>query len=423
MHRLLTFASAVALAILPATADWLEWRGSPLRDGIWRDISLPAVIPSGGFPTAWKATLGQGYSGPSVAGNRVYVMDRLKPPLAEVDTERVVCLDAQDGHFLWTNAYPCAVHYPYGYENGPRNTPLIEGNSVYTLGGMGTLSSLDAVSGSIRWRHDLAAEYHAHIPNWGVSSQPLLVGDSLVVMVGNTNDACVVAFDKGTGKEHWRSLSERPSYVPLLSIPNGSGRSAIVWTADGVHGLDTQTGAEQWGFPFRCKYDEAVHTPLFDGTKHRLYFPHDWSGTLVVQLDSDHQHATLVGTNRNLSMLHSAAVLLDGVIYAVNHNSGDAPAQGELRALDVKSGELLWKTNAVTPMKRWAQAAITYNEGNHCAYILNDQGELILARLTRSGYEELGRSQISGKTWSHPAFSNGCVYVRSETSLICAKLK
>ena len=408
---------------MPATADWPEWRGSPRRDGFWTDRSLPISLPKDGPPIVWKASLGSGYSGPAVVASRLYVMDRLKPPLAPVDTERVLCFDSHTGKPLWTNTYPCSVHYPYGYENGPRTTPLVRDGAVYTLGGMGMLSCLDASTGIIRWRHDLGGELKIHIPYWGVGSQPVLSGNLIIVMAGGASNACVAAFDRKSGIEKWRNLGERPSYAPLVTIGAKKQEEVVVWTADGVHGLAVSDGVERWGIPFRCKYDEAVHTPIFDDKTHRIYFPHDWFGTLTVQLDDKLASATLLGTNLNLSMLHSTAVLLDGVIYGVNHNSGDKPGQGELRALDVQSGGLLWKTNTLTTPQRWAQASITYNKGNQCAYILTDLGDLVLARLSRSGFDELARYPLCGKTWSHPAYSDGCIFARAETSLVCARLR
>ncbi len=420
--RQFLFSWLAACLTIRAAADWPEWRGGPRRDGVWRDDSLPAAISNSGPTYLWKAPLGTGYSGPSVAAGRLYVMDRLKPPQAETDTERILCFNSSTGAGLWTNSYPCAVHFPYGYENGPRCTPLVRDGRVYTIGGMAMLSCLDAATGEIIWRRDLAKEYRIKIPSWGVASQPVLEDGRLIMMAGSTNGACVVAFDRG-GTELWRSLSERPSYVPLLGIDSGSRREVVVWTADGVHGLDPGSGAEQWGFPFKCKYDEAVHTPVFDAGLHRLLFPHDWNGTLVVDIDPKKSGASLVGTNFNLSMLHSAALLRDGVLYGLNHNSGDKAWQGEFRAIDVATGAVLWRTNSLTTPQRWAQASISFNEGNGCAYILTDQGEFVLARLSRNGFDPLGRVQLCGKTWSHPAYSDGCIFARAETSLVCARLK
>jgi outer membrane protein assembly factor BamB len=404
-------------------ADWPEWRGSERRDGVWRDPSLPTELPAQGFSNLWRVLIGTGYSGPSVAGGRLFVMDRLKPPQAEVDTERILCFDSKTGAGLWTNAYPCSIHFPYGYENGPRGTPLVRGGRVYVLGAMGMLSCLDAKSGEIAWRCDLAQDYRIRIPSWGVASQPILEDGALIVMAGGADGATVVAFDQADGKEKWRSLAERSSYSPLIGIESGARRQVLVWTAEAVHGLEPATGAERWRFPFKCKYDEAVHTPLYDVASHRLFFPHDWNGTLTLDFDPAKGAATMVGTNLNLSMLHSAALLRDGVIYALNHNSGDKPSQGEFRAIDVRTGEILWKTNSITTPQRWAQASVTYNEGNRCAYILTDQGELVMARLSRTKIEVLGRSQLCGKTWSHPAYSDGCIFARAETSLLCARLK
>jgi outer membrane protein assembly factor BamB len=160
---------------------------------------------------------------------------------------------------------------------------------------MGKLTCLDAASGVVRWQRDLAHDFKIHIPFWGVGSQPLIANNLLVVMAGGASNACVIALDPKTGAEKWRNLGERPSYAPLLAIGKKKQSQVIVWTADGVHGLSITDGHELWGLPYRCKYDEAVHTPIFEEKLRRVYFPHDWFGTYTVQLDESLAAAKIIG--------------------------------------------------------------------------------------------------------------------------------
>src|SRR3954463_2544603 len=144
-----------------------------------------------------------------VAGGRVYLLDRRKGP---PEVERVLCLDAADGKPLWTHEYPAA----YGkmeYGNGPRATPTVHAGRVYTFGAVGHLHCLDAATGKVVWARDTVKEFNGRVPTWGHACSPLVDGDRLVVQIGGAPDADLVAFDRHTGKEVWRSLRDRPGYA------------------------------------------------------------------------------------------------------------------------------------------------------------------------------------------------------------------
>ncbi|MHB8521363.1 MAG: PQQ-binding-like beta-propeller repeat protein [Limisphaerales bacterium] len=413
------FATAGCLC----AADWPEWRGGPERTAVWNDPTLPAALPKDGPKVLWKKTIGDGYSGPSVAAGRVCVMDRLKPPAAGEDTERVVCLDANDGHELWVCAYPCALKLRGGYENGPRATATVRDGKVYALGAMGNLHCLDAATGKILWSVDVVKDYHARLPNWGVANAPLVEGKLLVFQAGGQPDATVLALDKDTGKEIWRSLSDKPSYAPIIAINSGHQRQFIVWTGQSICSLNPANGQVFWRQPRACQYDEAVATPLFHQGLNLLLCCHDWSGTMAIQLEADKPGFNLAWTNSSISCLHSTPVIEGNHLYGLNHNSGQAEHQGEFRCVNLATGQMVWANTRLTQPRRWAQASLTLNAGNGVYYILTDLGELVLARCTPAGYEELSRAQLTGKTWSHPAFANHRIYARSETALLCATLE
>jgi outer membrane protein assembly factor BamB len=403
--------------------DWPEWRGGPERTAVWNDATLPTVLPKEGPRILWKHTLGTGYSGPSVAHGRVFVMDRLKPPAAEEDTERVVCLDADDGHELWVCAYPCALKVRGGYENGPRATPTVNHGKVYALGAMANLHCLDAATGKILWNVDAVKDYHARLPNWGVANAPLVEGNLLVFQAGGQPDATVLALDKNNGQEIWRSLTDKPSYAPLIAITSGHQRQLIVWTGQSICSLNPANGQVFWRQPRACKYDEAVATPLFHPDLNLVLCGHDWNGTMALQLDSAKPGFNLAWTNFSISCLHSTPVIEGNYLYGLNHNSGQAEHQGEFRCVNLVTGQMVWSTTKLSPPRRWAQASLTRNAATGIYYALTDLGELVLARCTPTGYDEVSRAQIIGKTWSHPAFANHRIYARSESTLLCATLE
>jgi outer membrane protein assembly factor BamB len=191
--------------------DWPQWRG-PGRDGVWKETGLVEKLPAGQIPIKWRAEIGPGYSGPTVAGGRVYVTDRLTQP---EEVERVHCFDEQSGKPLWSHSYPC----PYGrvgYPAGPRASVGIHGGKAYSLGATGRLFCFGAADGKILWEKDLDAEYQIRMPIWGISASPLVYKDFIILQIGG-KDACIVALDRHTGQEKWTALSDRAQYVaPIL---------------------------------------------------------------------------------------------------------------------------------------------------------------------------------------------------------------
>ncbi|MEI6425660.1 MAG: PQQ-binding-like beta-propeller repeat protein, partial [Lentisphaerota bacterium] len=191
-------------AMLTATVsgdDWPQWLG-PRGDGVWREDCILSKFPAGGPPVKWRASIGSGYSGPSVAKDSVYVIDRIKTDPAK-PCERILCLDADTGRVRWEYSYPC-TYGNMGYGSGPRSSPAVAGDKVYTLGAMGDLLCLDSGTGKLLWQKNLPQEYGQKVPTWGFSTQLLVDGARLFCIVGGPGHA-VVALDKDTGKELWRA--------------------------------------------------------------------------------------------------------------------------------------------------------------------------------------------------------------------------
>src|SRR5579872_3751994 len=212
------FALAIlTLPLLCAAAwadDWPQWLG-PQRDGVWREKGIVEKFPPGGPKVRWRVEIGGGYAGPAVADGKVYVTDRILAkgatnpanpftPANSDGEERVLCINDKDGKVLWTHAYACK--YQMSYPCGPRCTPVVKDGKVYTLGGMGDLYCLDADKGTVIWSKRFPKDYGARVPVWGFAANPLLDGDKLICLVGGQGSV-VVAFDRTTGKELWKSLS------------------------------------------------------------------------------------------------------------------------------------------------------------------------------------------------------------------------
>ena len=257
MDRLVVLALALSALANPVRADdWPQWRG-PQRDGVWRENGVLERFPTNGLPVLWRVPVGAGFSGPSVAGGRVFLMDRVAQPAPDTEIktswdfrdktaglERVVAVDEAGGKILWTHSYPC--RYAAAYGSGPRVTPTVADGLVYTLGTMGDVRCLEAASGNVVWRTNLVEAYGAKVPQYGFAIQPLVEGERLFLLVGGDGQA-VVAFDRRTGRELWKSLdAPEPGYsAPLIHTLAGR-RQLIVWHGGGLAGLVPETGQPLW---------------------------------------------------------------------------------------------------------------------------------------------------------------------------------
>jgi outer membrane protein assembly factor BamB len=418
--------TAVAGASPSHAADWPQWRG-PTRDGVWTETGLVERFESPQLAIKWRAPVGSGYSGPTVAEGRVFVMDRVARPNSQ---ERVLSFDAGTGREMWSYAYDCR-YQGVQYEAGPRCSVTIHGGRAYTLGTMGHLHCFEARSGKLLWRHDCRQEYSAKIPIWGIAGSPLIEGDLVIVHVGGRDNASVMAFDKATGQERWRALSDSVSYSSPIVIEQAGQRVLICITGERVVGLDPQTGQLHWEHPFQPK--EMVITiaaPVFDGT--HLTATSFYDGSLLLKVHQDKRAVEPLwrrrGENeRNTDALHcciSTPLILGEHLYGVD-------SHGELRCLDLKTGDRIWEDLTAVPKARWSNIHMVRNGDR--IWMFNERGELIIARLDLKGFHEISRaklieptkeqlSQRGGVCWSHPAFANKRVYARNDKELICADL-
>jgi hypothetical protein len=203
--------------------DWPCFLG-PTHDGRSSEVGIVTDWPAGGPPIVWQRKLGTGYGSPVTSEGRLFQFDRVG------DRERLVALESETGKQLWEFSYPTSFEDMYGYDNGPRGSPVVDGDRVYILGAHGMLHCLSVADGRALWRLDTMQKYGVVENFFGVGSTPLVERDLLIVPVGGSppeaqqvprgqldrvkgNNSAIVALDKLSGQPRYTLSDELASYA------------------------------------------------------------------------------------------------------------------------------------------------------------------------------------------------------------------
>jgi outer membrane protein assembly factor BamB len=425
--------SSVAICVSFACGDdWPQWMG-PQRDDVYRESGIAKEIPSGGFPVHWRFPIHGGYSGPSVSSGRLFVMDYVITAGKNTSdsntrdsvngTERVLCLDATTGKELWKVRYERP--YNISYANGPRATPTVDGNFVYTLGAEGDLLCIEVASGTIVWRKQLAEAYKTQAPIWGYAAHPLIYEDLLITLAGG-DGSVVVALDKLTGHERWRALSASEiGYCPPTIQKLGGTDKLIIWDADAIHSLEPKTGKLNWSKPLKPRYGMSITAPRLTGNlmfasgigEVSALFPIDERGLPGESLWQGRPKIGVYCANSTPSFESNA-------IY------GSDCGSGMMIAVNPQDGSRFWETFQPTTggNRRAAHGTVFITKHEDRYLLFSETGDLIFARLTPERYEEIGRMHVLEPTsdafgrpvvWSHPAFANRKMFVRNDKEIVC----
>ena len=423
-RRIGIIAAGVALCLVAASRadDWPQWRG-PHRDAVWHETGILQSFPPEGLKILWRVPVGVGFSSPCVVQDRVYVTD--SQVTRTNARENVRCMDAATGKTIWVHTYD--VVYPeYGADPdhpfGPVATPVIADGKIYTYGRMSDLFCLDAITGSVLWSHDLPKEYETKEDLRGPNSSPIIESNLVIIAIAKSPQVSIVAFDKDSGRQVWETLDEIPSNTSPIVIDSAGRRQLIVWAYKSVAALDPATGHIFWRQDVPIWGNYAVPTPVW---KDDLLL---MSG-LMLKLNRDEPGASVLWPDELRPLLiylsdTSTPLLQDGLVFSPTR-------KGELLCLDATTGKQLWQTNQVSESKNGASIHMTAVPSIRGVFLFTDRGDLILSRLTATGYQELGRSHLLEPTadygqqkmaWVPPAYSGQRVFARNDKELVCASL-
>ena len=402
----LVLVAAFFFGHVPArAADWPQFLG-PQRNGVSAETGLLQAWPREGPPVVWQKDVGAGFSGPVVAGERLILFERIE------NNEVVLCLDCASGQERWRFSYATGYVDDFGFDEGPRSTPLIAGNRVYTLGAEGTLHCLALDDGKKIWQRSLNSEYQVRKGFFGVGTSPLLEAGLLLVNVGG-NEAGIVAFDKDTGKEVWTATRHQASYSSPVAATVDGMRQAIFFTREGIVFLDPKTGKVHYSKHWRSRQDASVNaaSPVVVGND--VFFSASY-GTGAILLHAGNGGMAEVWQDKEAMANHyNTCIAHEGHLYGFD---GRQETGARLRSIDMQTGKVDWTQEA------FGCGSMVLADGN--LIILSEHGDLVLVEATPASYQEKARARVlSSPCRSQIALANGKLYARDTKKLVCWNLK
>jgi outer membrane protein assembly factor BamB len=392
MGKCMAWGILAVVATVATADDWFTWRG-PNANGISNETGLNPKKAS----VAWKKELGVGYSSVSVKGGRLYTMGH-KPGDDKNGTDTVYCLDAKTGKKIWDYEYECKT----GQYKGPRATPVVDGENLYTVSREGLVICFDAESGKKKWETDVLDETHVDNLRWGSSSSAVIEGDLILLNIGDAG----TALDKTSGKIKWKSNGQHSYASPVLFDFKGK-RLAAIFSAPGLQIVDAKTGKKIDELAWKTKYDINGADPLVIGDKIFISSGYDRE---CAMLDFSTGKLKKVWESEIMKNQFSSSVYVDGYIYGVD---GQTKKKGFLRCIDAKDGAEQWNM----PI---GFGSLIAADGKLIA--LGESGTLYFAEISPKEYKEISTFEtgLSQLCWTPPVLANGMVYCRNDKGTLVA---
>lgn len=435
-------ADTVDLGTRRAGSDWPGFLG-PLGTSVSPEKGITAPWPTQGLPIIWQRQLGQGYCAPTIANGRLYLFDR------QGNQARLNCLRSETGEALWQFEYPTDFEDLYGYDGGPRCSPVVDEDRVYIYGPEGMLHCLHTTDGKLLWKVDTKPAFGVVQNFFGVGSTPVIEGDLLIAQVGGSapgsgdtitpdlkpNGSGVVAFDKRTGMVRYKLGNELASYSgPVLATIQGR-RWCFVFARGGLLGFDPTMGKEDFHFPWRARTYESVNASNPVVVDDRVLITETYGpgsallkvkpgGYDLIWSDADQQRRPRLQGHWCTPVYHN------GHIYGC---SGRHTDNAELRCLELTTGKVTWREPGLSRL------SLLLVDGHFV--VLTELGTLLLLKANPAKYEEVSRlhyrqdgkpfergtetrreSLLQYPCWAAPVLAHGLLYVRGKDRLVCLEL-
>lgn len=397
LPRLLFFFCAILFPSVASADDWPRFRGLSLT-GISGETDWSHEWRETGPKRLWKQTVGVGLSGIVISDDRAYTIGNAE------DIDTVYCFDAASGKPIWKHDYEAATD-PNEFDGGPTSTPTVDADQLFTISRAGDVFCFDKATGKVIWNVSAAELADVRTPGWGFASSPLVVGDLLLLNVGDAG----MALKKASGELAWSSADKDAGYSSMVPTKVGDSNAVVFGSSRSYVCVDTQTGKLIWRQRWLTTFGCNAADPILAGDNIFISSGYNRGSALL-------KHATdapeVIWKNKDLQSQISSPVLIDGFLYGIH---GDIDAGAELRCLELATGAVCWSG---PKFKGGGLSA-----AGKRLIVLTGDGELTIVKANPKQPEILARHQvIEGKCWTPPVLSGGQIYCRNtDGEIVCLK--
>lgn len=380
--------------------DWPNFRG-PNWNGIstetrWDPTALGEDLRAEPPKIEWTAEVGKGYTSVAIRGRALYTIGN------DRDVDTVYCIDSRRGRVRWEYSYDCRQgNYP-----GPRATPTIDGDMLYTVSQVGHVFCFDASDGTVLWQRHLVADFGLNPPEWGFAGSARIDGNLVILNAGKHG----IALNKGDGGLVWSSGPGQSAYATPVLFDHEGTRYAAIFAGPGLYIVDVATGDEAAFFRWRTQQGINIADPVIHGDSIFISSAYNVGGALVKFTGT---RLVEVWRNREMHNHFSSCVYLDGYLYGFDHDQNRR--FGFLKCLEWDSGRLIWE-------ERLGVGSITVADDKMIS--LTGSGEIRIVPATPEGYSVLSEASLPRSIyWTAPILADGRLYIRNlKGDLFCIEM-
>ena len=406
LNRYLLLLGLILGSTTTHAEDWPQLLG-PERDGVYRGRDLAPSWPESGLPILWQKKVGKGFSNPAVVDSHLILFHRIG------DKEVVEALGPETGSSFWSFGYPTTYHDDFGFDDGPRASPIIAEGRLYTFGAQGMLHCLELGTGRKIWSVDTHSTLGVKKGFFGAAGSPLLQGKAVFLNAGGRSGAGLAAFDKDTGKLLWTAADDEASYASPIAATFGDKLHILFFTRSGLVGTDSRSGEVLFRFPWRSRNRASVNaaTPL--SVDDLIFLSASYRTGAVVLRVKGRELEQLWSSDEALSNHYATSIHHEGHLYGFHGRQEYGPS---LRCVDLKTGKVRWSQD------RFGSGTVALADDR--LIILREKGELILAQADPKKYQQVSKARIlTGTVRAYPALADGLLYARNQDTLVCVDLK